>query len=138
MKKLTLSEVIASILLFGTGLFTFERGIFWFVEQESVLGDSAFYLQLHQLFPIWLWGVLFMMSGALLVMSSYLLPKKSTSSYWFITIGGFVSFVMYFIITSASIFNGINWLSPTQFATLSGMCLVITFFGGAELYDRRR
>ena len=75
MKKLTLSEIIASILLFGTGLFTFERGIFWFVEQESVLGDSAFYLQLHQLFPIWLWGVLFMMSGALLVMSR---DRKST------------------------------------------------------------
>lgn len=137
MKNLSLSEIIASILLFGTGLFTLERGLFWFVEQESVLGDSAFYSELHDLFPIWLWGLLFILSGVLLIMSSYLLPRKSATSYWFITIGGFVSFVMYFIITSASVYNGLNWLSPTQFATLSGMCLVIAFFGGAELYGRR-
>lgn len=138
MKKLTLSEIIASILLFGTGLFTFERGLFWFVEQNSVLGDSAFYQELHQLFPIWLWGLLFMIAGVLLIMSSYLLPRRSNSSYWFLTIGSFVSFLMYFIVTSASVYNAINWVSPAQFATLSGMCLVMTFFGGVELYGRRR
>ncbi|MGV3143162.1 hypothetical protein NKW85_09870 [Staphylococcus simulans] len=138
MKKLTLSEMIASTLLFGTGLFTFWRGFFWAIAQGSVLGDSPFYRELHNLLPIWIWGVLFLFSGILLMCSSYLLPKQNNKSYWFITIGSFISFIMYFIITSASVYNAINWLSPIQFATLSGIYLVMTFFGGFELYDGRR
>lgn len=138
MKKLTLSEMIASTLLFGTGLFTFWRGLFWTIEQDSVLGDSAFYQELHQLMPIWIWGILFMLAGLSLVCASYLLPKKNQKSYWFITIGSFISFIMYFIITSASVYNALNWLSPIQFATLSGIYLVMTFFGGFEIYGRRR
>ncbi len=138
MNKLTLSEMIASTLLFGTGLFTFWRGLFWTIEQDSVLGDSAFYQELHQLMPIWIWGILFMLAGLSLVCASYLLPKKNQKSYWFITIGSFISFIMYFIITSASVYNALNWLSPIQFATLSGIYLVMTFFGGFEIYGRRR
>lgn len=137
MNKLTLSEMIASTLLFGTGLFTFWRGLFWTIEQDSVLGDSAFYQELHQLMPIWIWGILFMLAGLSLVCASYLLPKKNQKSYWFITIGSFISFIMYFIITSASVYNALNWLSPIQFATLSGIYLVMTFFGGFEIYGRR-
>jgi len=138
MNKLTLSEMIASTLLFGTGLFTCWRGLFWTIEQDSVLGDSAFYQELHQLMPIWIWGILFMLAGLFLVCASYLLPKKNQKSYWFITIGSFISFIMYFIITSASVYNALNWLSPIQFATLSGIYLVMTFFGGFEIYGRRR
>ena len=138
MSKLTLSEMIASTLLFGTGLFTFWRGLFWTIEQDSVLGDSAFYQELYQLMPIWIWGILFMLAGLSLVCASYLLPKKNQKSYWFITIGSFISFIMYFIITSASVYNALNWLSPIQFATLSGIYLVMTFFGGFEIYGRRR
>lgn len=138
MNNLSLSEMMASTLLFGTGLFTFWRGLFWTIEQDSVLGDSAFYQELHQLMPIWIWGILFMIAGLSLVCASYLLPKKNQKSYWFITIGSFISFIMYFIITSASVYNALNWLSPIQFATLSGVYLVMTFFGGFELYGRRR
>ena len=130
--------MMASTLLFGTGLFTFWRGLFWTIEQDSVLGDSAFYQELHQLMPIWIWGILFMIAGLSLVCASYLLPKKNQKSYWFITVGSFISFIMYFIITSASVYNALNWLSPIQFATLSGVYLVMTFFGGFELYGRRR
>lgn len=138
MNKLSLSEMMASTLLFGTGLFTFWRGLFWTIEQDSVLGDSAFYQELHQLMPIWIWGILFMIAGLSLVCASYLLPKKNQKSYWFITVGSFISFIMYFIITSASVYNALNWLTPIQFATLSGVYLVMTFFGGFELYGRRR
>ncbi|KXA43053.1 hypothetical protein HMPREF3215_01976, partial [Staphylococcus simulans] len=137
MKKLTLSEMIASTLLFGTGLFTLWRGLFWTIEQDSILGDSAFYRELHNLLPIWSWGALFLLSGILLMCASYLLPKQNQKSYWLITIGSFISFIMYFIITSASVYNAINWLSPIQFATLSGIYLVMTFFGGFEIYAER-
>lgn len=130
--------MIASTLLFGTGLFTLWRGLFWTIEQNSVLSDSAFYQELHQLMPIWVWGILFMIAGLSLVCASYLLPKKNQKSYWFITIGSFISFIMYFIITSASVYNALNWLTPIQFATLSGIYLVMTFFGGFEIYGRRR
>src|SRR5699024_6078737 len=107
MNKLTLSEIISSTLLLGLGIFSLWRGAFWAIEQNSVLDDSEFYQALHHVMTIWAWGLLMITS------------------------------CMYLIMTSASLFNAINWLSPMQFATLSAVCAVIAFFGGAEIYGRR-
>lgn len=138
MKKLSLPEILSSTLLFGFGLFTFWRGLFWFIEQESIIGDSAFYEELDGWFQIWIWGVLFMGAGVSLIISSYLLPKRNELSYLLVMIGGVITSIMYFIITSASVYNAINWLSPLQFSTMSAMFLVVAFFGGYSFYDRRK
>lgn len=137
MNKLSLSESVSSTLLFGLGIFSLWRGLFWVIEQESVISDSEFYQALHAVLPIWVWGILMIVSSLFLISASWLLPKGNRMFYWLLLVGGVATSLMYLIMTGASLFNSINWLSPMQFATLSSVCAVIAFFGGAELYARR-
>lgn len=138
MNKMSLPEMISSTLLFGLGVFSLWRGLFFSIEQESVLNDSEFYRALHQVMPIWVWGILMSISSIFLIASSWLIPKRNKLFHWMLFLGGLTCSFMYLTMTSASLFNAINWLSPMQFATLSAVCGVIAFFGGAELYARRR
>ena len=54
MNKMSLPEIISSTLLFGLGVFSLWRGLFFAIQQETVLSDSEFYKALHQFMPIWL------------------------------------------------------------------------------------
>ena len=51
--------------------------------------------------------------------------------------GGSGNAVYYFLHTSASIFNAINWLSPVQFATLAMINALIAYYGGADVAGKR-
>lgn len=138
MKKLTLPEILSSTLLFGLSIFSLWRGAFWTVEQESVLHDSEFYQSLHNIMPIWIWGLMLVFSSLLMLCASWLLPKRNNLFNWLLLLGGGTVAIMYLLMTGASLFNAINWLTPMQFATLSAVCAVVAFFGGAEIYGRRR
>ena len=138
MNKLSLPEIISSTLLFGFGVFSLWRGLFFAIQQEAVLSDSEFYKALHQFMPIWAWGILMAISSLFLIYSSWLMPKRNILFHWVLFIGGLACSFMYLMLASASLFNAINWLTPMQFATLSAICGVLAFFGGAEIYARRK
>ena len=138
MNKMSLPEIISSTLLFGLGVFSLWRGLFFAVQQESVLKDSEFYKALHQFMPIWVWGILMAISSLFLIYSSWLMPKRNSLFHWSLFLGGATCSFMYLMMTSASLFNAINWITPMQFATLSAICGVVAFFGGAEIYARRK
>lgn len=138
MSKLTLPEILASIMLFGLGVFSLWRGLFFGVEQDAVLNDSDFYKALHHVMPIWVWGILMIVSSLFLIGASWLMPKRNRLFHWMLLLGGATCSLIYLLMTSASLFNAINWLTPMQFATLSATCGVIAFFGGAEIYARRK
>ncbi len=138
MNKLSLLEMISSTLLFGLGVFSLWRSLFFAIQQETVLSDSEFYKALHQFMPIWVWGILMGISSSFLIYSSWLMPRRNQLFHWTLLIGGTMCSFMYLLMTSASLFNAINWLTPMQFATLSAICGVIAFFGGAEIYARRK
>ena len=55
----------------GVGLLMFERGFFWTKEQEDVLDDSQFYVALHNIMPIWIWGVLGMIFSLMLIIAPF-------------------------------------------------------------------
>lgn len=136
MKKLSTAELINTILLFGFGVFTMIRGIFWLREQESVINDSAFYAVLHHIMPIWIWGLIIIVTSLFLIAASWALPRRNYMAYALLFVGGLVNSIVYFFMTSASMFNAINWLSPAQFAILTAICCGLSFVGGAELYER--
>lgn len=140
MKKQTFSETIAFVLIFGLGAFTFVRALFWSYEQNEVINDSEFYTKLNEVMPIWLWGVLLMIASIILMLSVFFLPKQPYNNVcnYLLMFGGFSTAVMYFLMTSASIFNAINWLTWAQFAVLTVVCGAIGFLGGAAIYERRR
>ncbi|HEC2186828.1 TPA: hypothetical protein R1942_000333 [Staphylococcus delphini] len=140
MKKQSFSETIAFISIFGLGAFTFVRALFWSYEQDEVVNNSEFYLKLHEVMPIWLWGVLLMIASVALMLSAFFLPRQPYSDVcnYMLVFGGFSTAIMYFLMTSASIFNAINWLTWAQFAVLTVVCGAIGFLGGAAIYERRQ
>ncbi|EGQ2799636.1 hypothetical protein IO930_002003 [Staphylococcus pseudintermedius] len=140
MKKQSFSETIAFISIFGLGAFTFVRALFWSYEQDEVVNNSEFYLKLHEVMPIWLWGVLLMIASLILMLSVFFLPKQPYNNVcnYLLLFGGFSTAIMYFLMTSASIFNAINWLTWAQFAVLTVVCGAIGFLGGAAIYERRQ
>ncbi|MCK6069050.1 hypothetical protein KZX30_02685 [Staphylococcus haemolyticus] len=128
-----------SILMLGVGLMMFERGFFWTKEQNDVLDDSDFYMALHQIMPIWMWGILGMLFSILIIIAPFFLPKQHLNNKfnYLCLIGGTGNGVFYFLMTSASIFNAINWLSPLQFATLTTINFLIAFYGGVAVARKR-
>ncbi|MCG1737673.1 hypothetical protein ACUXFS_000485 [Staphylococcus cohnii] len=139
MKK-NYSDYIHKVILYmGIGLLMLERGFFWVKEQESVLGDSQFYIALHNIMPIWIWGIFGMVFSLMLIIAPFFLPKhriNNTFNY-LIMIGGAGNGLFYFLMTSASIFHAINWLTPLQFATLAALNFIIFVFGVVGIVRKR-
>ncbi|REH76213.1 hypothetical protein DOS74_03005 [Staphylococcus felis] len=140
MHKQSFNESIAFITIFGFAVFSFIRAFFWTIEQNRVVSDSEFYMKLHEIMPIWIWGILLMIGSISLMVSAFFLPRQPYNKVCsiFLCIGGFICAIMYFLMTSASIFNAINWLTWVQFAVLTVICGALGFVGGANLYERRK
>nr|DAI87828.1 MAG TPA: hypothetical protein [Caudoviricetes sp.] len=139
MKENSFNYKVLAIFIFGFGLLMFERGFFWTKEQSTVLSDSDFYLTLHQVMPIWLWGVLGMLFSLFIILAPIFLPKQQISNKFnfLLIFGGSGNAIYYFLLTSASIFNAINWLSPVQFATLAMINALIAYYGSADVAGKR-
>lgn len=139
MKDLSFAEIIAAVMVFSYGFREFIRGAFWTKEQESVLSDSDFYNALHNIMPIWVWGIVVMFSAIIVMSSSIYLSSsdKNTKSSWLLFIGGFTSGILYFLMTSASLYHSINWLTPAHMGLMSATGFVVSYIGGADLARRR-
>ena len=139
MKDNEITYKMFSILMLGVGLLMFERGFFWIKEQNDVLNDSEFYLALHHIMPIWMWGILGMIFSILIIIAPFFLPKQHLNNKfnYLALIGGAGNGIFYFLMTSASIFNAINWLTPLQFATFTTINILISFHGGVAVARKR-
>lgn len=140
MRETDFVDKLAFIMISGYSIFTFIRGLFWFVEDDNILKDSEFYTALNNIFPIWIWGLIIMVASIILFIGAWLIPnvKYSNTCQRFLLIGGISICIIYFLMTSASMFNAINWLSWAQFAVLTAKSGAIAFIGGTIKYDRRK
>ncbi|WP_414075515.1 hypothetical protein [Staphylococcus pasteuri] len=131
MKKTYFDYIHKVILYMGFGILMFERGFFWAKEQEDVLDDSQFYIALHNIMPIWVWGILGMVFSLMLIIAPFFLPKREMNNVfnYLILIGGAGNGLFYFLMTSASIFHAINWLTPLQFSTLAVVNIMVSVLG---------
>ena len=139
-KGLKIEGVIASLCLFGLGLLTSERGMFWIVESSEVVKDSDLYLALHQVFPLSIWGVFFFLSGVCLILGSVFLPtiNHSKKAALFIMIGGLISSVFYFIMATVGVYNALNWLTWVQYLTFWAITGSLAFIGGSYLWQKKK
>lgn len=137
--KFELPQKLATLSLFGLGVFVDIRGVYWFVNQESVLNESEFYEALHEVMPIWLWGFLLLIFGTCLILASLFFGKRSINniSNYFMLIGGTGSAIIHFLMASAGIYNAINWLTPAQFVVMTAWLGFVGFMGGVDIYGRR-
>lgn len=138
MKSLNLIAIIAVIMTFSYGFREFTRGMFWTKEQESVINDSEFYLALHHLLPIWVWGIFVAIAGLIMMASAIFIGSSQHSKVcsWLLLVGGIMSALLYFFMTSASIYNAINLLTTVHMAIMSATGLAAAFVGGADLAKR--
>ena len=116
-KRINYAEIIASVMLFGSGLFTLVRGVFWIFEYQQSVQDLPLY-------------------DTLVIGASWQMPKWTTgkSFGWFLLVGGLSSSVAYFIIAIAGFESASNWMTPIQYITLSGMNGVLAFLGGVRVW----
>lgn len=136
---LKIEGIIASLCLFGFGLLTGERGMFWIVESGTVIKDSDLYLSLHQIMPLSIWGIFFFLGGVCLILGSVFLPSinHSKKAAMFIMIGGLISSIFYFIMSTVGVYNSLNWLSWVQYLTFWALTAVLTFVGGSYLWQKK-
>ncbi|UXV43461.1 hypothetical protein [Staphylococcus simulans] len=135
-----LGESLAFVMIAGFAIFTFMRGLFWFVESEKVISDSEFYSALDDLMSIWIWGLLLMIVAIILFAAAWLIPRyRLTNTCQFLLIvGGVGASIIYFLMASASIYNAINWLTWAQFSVLTAESGGMAFIGGMMINDRRQ
>lgn len=140
MKDLTLAEIIASVMTFSYGFREFLRGFFWVKEQDDVLDDSSFYFALHHIMPIWIWGIIVMLAGVIVMVAAIFVSYSDRNDKFskIILVGGFMSAILYFLMTSASIYHAINWLTIVHMGLMSATGFVVSYIGGADLYARRK
>ena len=132
------ADKLATLSLFGLGVFVDIRGFYWTINQDSVLDESDFYQALHNVMPIWVWGILLIVFGTSLMIASIFFGKRSVNNttYYFMLVGGTGSAIIHFLMASAGIYNSINWLSPMQFVVLTAWLGFVGFLGGLKLYDK--
>ena len=136
---LKIEGIIASLCLFGFGLLTGERGMFWIVESSTVIKDSDLYVALHQIMSLSIWGVFFFLGGVFLILGSVFLPSinHSKKAAMFIMIGGLISSVFYFIMATVGVYNALNWLSWVQYLTFWAISSSLAFIGGSYLWQKK-
>lgn len=138
--KLDTKEIllIAHNLLLGATITG--RGVLWFTAQEVVLRDSPFYLALHNVMPIWVWGLIVMVTGFIYLVSTLYVTSMDVSLkyHYYACVGGLSSSVFYFFMVVASLNNNLNWLTPYNFLILTVWTGIVGFIGGAEIYARRK
>ncbi|OEK54280.1 hypothetical protein ASS95_07005 [Staphylococcus equorum] len=135
----TISNKLATLSLFGLGVFVDIRGFYWTVRQDAVLKESEFYQTLHEVMPIWIWGVLLLVFGTSLMLASLFFGKRSVNniSNYFMLVGGVGSAIIHFLMASAGVYNSINWLTPAQFVAMTAWLGFVGFLGGLGIYGRR-
>ena len=138
-ENFTIRDKLATLSLFGLGTFVDVRGLSWFTSPESVIKESAFYQALNDVMPIWIWGLLLLTFGTCLILSSLFLGKRSVknTSDYFMLIGGLGSAIIHFLMSSASVYNALNWLTPAQLIVITAWLGFVGFLGGLGIYGRR-
>ena len=138
-ENFTIRDKLATLSLFGLGAFVDVRGLSWFTSPESVIKESAFYQALNDVMSIWIWGLLLLVFGTCLILSSLFFGKRSVknTSDYFMLIGGLGSAIIHFLMSSAAVYNALNWLTPAQMLIMTAWLGFVGFLGGLGIYGRR-
>ena len=135
----TIRDKLATLSLFGLGVFVDVRGLYWVISPEIVIKESTFYQALNGVMSIWIWGLLLLIFGTCLILSSLFFGKRSVNntSDYFMLIGGLGSAIIHFLMSSAAVYNALNWLTPAQMLTMTAWLGFVGFLGGLGIYGRR-
>ena len=66
-KEFSFTDRVTTVTLLSLGLIIGIRGLYWSINQQDVILESDFYEALHQVLPIYVWGVLLLAFGVSLI-----------------------------------------------------------------------
>lgn len=138
-EQFTIRDKLATLSLIGLGVFVDIRGFYWFISPERVIEESAFYQALNDVMSIWVWGLLLLVFGTCLILSSLFFGKRSVNntSDYFMLIGGLGSSIIHFLMSSAAVYNALNWITPAQLIAITAWLGFVGFLGGLGIYGRK-
>lgn len=138
-KSFTFENRVTTVTLLSLGLFIAIRGFYWTLKQNEVLLDSDFYSAMDKVMPIYIWGIMLIIFGLSLMLASFFYGHKKENNIFLklILFGGIGGSLIHFIMSSASLFNAINWITPAQFLIMTGLLGFIGLMAGVELYVRK-
>ena len=138
-EQFTIRDKLATLSLIGLGVFVDIRGLYWFISPERVIEESAFYQALNDVMSIWVWGLLLLIFGTCLILSSLFFGKRSVNnaSNYFMLIGGLGSSIIHFLMSSAAVYNALNWITPAQLIAITAWLGFVGFLGGLGIYGRK-
>ena len=81
-----------------------------------------------------------MLAGVIVMVAAIFVSSSDRNDKFskIILVGGFMSAILYFLMTSASIYHAINWLTIVHMGLMSATGFVVSYIGGADLYARRK
>lgn len=137
---LTKTERISMTLLIIIGLIIATRGVYWITNYSTAVNESPFYQTLDSVAPLYIWGAPFLIGGSFLIIASFNIINQRTRKVFdiYLTIGGLVSGLSFFIISMASISNALNWMTPVQNICFSVGCFSLMIIGIASLWTNRK
>lgn len=138
-KSFNFENRVTTVTLLSLGSFISIRGFYWTLKQNEVLLESDFYSAMDKVMPIYIWGTMLIIFGVSLMLASFFYGHKKENNIFLklILFGGIGSSLIHFIMSSASLFNAINWITPAQFLIMTGLLGFIGLMAGVELYARK-
>ncbi|WWT40127.1 hypothetical protein [Staphylococcus phage PT94] len=112
----TFDEKVRFTAIIILSLLSIARGGYWLYNGDSASNDSELYKELADVAPLGIWGIIFIIGGAILLLSNlYILnAKKKRIFYIMFIIGTGILAVGYLVVGMASVQNSINWLTPAH------------------------
>lgn len=119
------------------GLIITERGIYWTSQADKAAKDSPLYQNMHEVMNLFFWGIPFTIGGLCIILSLFAYNYRKVNNWYSILtiVGGFTSSIFFGIITFASMYDALNWLSPLTFLTIA-VCTGSAALTGVFYYRR--
>lgn len=137
-EELTFAEIVSTVMTIFFGVFTLVRGIY-FINNRNNENEIQLYYALTTVFPLWVWGIILLIGSISLILSAFVLPKRSFKKryYYYLFFGGLTTSVTYFVIAIAGFNQAQAWLTPLQMIILSTLGGFLAFFGGVGIWKTR-
>lgn len=133
--KLTNVEFESILLYVFVALSMSVRGVFLLTMSNVNILESDFYLLMHAIIPVQVWG-LFMLVGSAIVMASVL--SMTMRKYGYLIIGNSIGLIFGGAMTLLGFAEGMNLFTPLQIGIIAFFNLVLIVHGGVVLWNERK
>ncbi|EGY0035111.1 hypothetical protein JHL52_001587 [Listeria monocytogenes] len=128
-------EVFALYFLVSVSSYNILTGFFLMVSGDKIVEKSSTYQLMDNLMTIDTWGLLFILSAALILIASF---QESNARFINLIFGGTIGAIVLFLYSAASSESAVTNLLPSRYALSACFNLFVAVMGGLELWKTKR